>query len=155
MHAKELKQKLRKLKRLELRLRYGMTFDYVKDNASLIDKQKLPLVWNEFFNLSESTSCTARYSIHALADMDSDELKQVLDAYWFRLYYCIYQEKGIRMIDLQEPELLSYLGLPLDADNNLIRKRFRELCKIYHPDEGGDKDKFIELISMMERYERK
>jgi hypothetical protein len=155
MHANELKQKLRNLKKLELRLRYGITFDYGKENASLIDKQKLSLIWNEFFNLSESSNHNARYSLRMLMKMTDDEFKQALDAYWFRLYYCIYQEKGFGRKDLQEPELLNYLGLPLDADNNLVRRRFYELCKIYHPDAGGDKDKFIELMNVMERYGNK
>lgn len=155
MHVNELKQKLRKLKKLELRLRYGITFDYGKENASPNDRQKLSLVWNEFFNLTESTNHTARYSLSTLMKMKEDEYNQVLEAYWFRLYYCIYQEKGIGRKNLQEPELLNYLGLPLDADYDLVRRRFYELCKIYHPDAGGDKDKFIELMNVMERYERK
>ena len=67
----------------------------------------------------------------------------------------MYQEKGILMLDVQEPELLSYLGLPFDADKSLIKKRFRELCKTYHPDDGGDIDKFIELMDMMKRYDTK
>ena len=59
------------------------------------------------------------------------------------------------MLDVQEPELLSYLGLPFDADKSLIKKRFRKLCKTYHPDDGGDIDKFIELMDMMKRYDTK
>jgi hypothetical protein len=151
----ELKQKLRKLKKLELKLHYGIPIDVVIVNTSLGNTDGLPLVWNEFFNLHESVNNKARYSINLLEKMNNDELKQILNEFWFHLYYCIYKEKGITMLDLQEPELLTFLDLPYDADKNLIKKRFRELSKTYHPDEGGDKDKFIELMDMMDRYDVK
>jgi len=155
VQRKELKQKLRKLKKLELKLHYGIPFDSVREYTSSGNTDRLPLVWSEFFNLHESVNNKARYSINILEKMNNDELKQVLNEFWFQLYYCIYKEKGIRMLDLQEPELLAFLDLPYDADKNVIRKRFRVLCKTYHPDEGGDKDKFIELMDMMDRYDVK
>jgi curved DNA-binding protein CbpA len=38
------------------------------------------------------------------------------------------------------------LGLRSDADENDIKKKFRELAKKYHPDAGGDAAMFIELM---------
>jgi len=155
MQRSELKQKIRTLKKLELKLRYGLSFNYVTENTSSKEIDKLPLVWKEFFCLHESDRNSTRYSFNRLAQMEKDELKQVFDEFWFQVYYRMYQDKGILMLDVPEPELLSYLGLPFDTDKSLIKKRFRELCKTYHPDDGGDKDKFIELMDMMERYDLK
>ncbi|HLB45697.1 MAG TPA: J domain-containing protein [Anaerolineales bacterium] len=50
-----------------------------------------------------------------------------------------------------DPQLLSLLGSSPQADIAEIKKRFRDLAKRYHPDLGGDGEKFIEL---METYER-
>lgn len=152
---KELKQKLRKLKRQELMLRYGFPFDYCNDPANTKSLEKLPLVWNDLFNLKESNRNTARYSLNQLERMDEEQLKLIFDEFWFQLYYRMYQEKGLTMIDVQQPELLNYLGLSFDADKEMVKKRFRELYKIYHPDEGGNQDKFIELMDMKDRYNKK
>lgn len=37
--------------------------------------------------------------------------------------------------------------LPYDADAMAVKKRFRELIKKYHPDEGGGVEKFLELMN--------
>jgi len=38
------------------------------------------------------------------------------------------------------------LGVPEDASEEQIKKRFRELAKIYHPDKGGDPEKFKQIL---------
>jgi len=38
------------------------------------------------------------------------------------------------------------LGVPEDASEEQIKKRFRELTKIYHPDRGGDPEKFKQIL---------
>jgi len=38
------------------------------------------------------------------------------------------------------------LGVPEDASEEQIKKRFRELAKIYHPDRGGDPEKFKQIL---------
>jgi hypothetical protein len=155
MDGKELKQKIRKLKRLELMFRYGFSMEYIEKNSSALHLEKLPLVWKEFFDFGQSGSQKPRYSYQALEKMDKEQVKQVFGEFWFRVYYRMYQEKGLQMGDVQEPELLAFLGLPYDADQAAIRRRFHELCKAYHPDEGGDTDKFIELMKIREKYELK
>ena len=47
--------------------------------------------------------------------------------------------------------MLAQMGLRYDADNNAVKKKFRELAKKYHPDMGGESTKFIE---MMEQYRK-
>ena len=78
MQRSELKQKIRTLKKLELKLRYGLSFNYVTENASSKEIDNLPFVWKEFFCLHEFDCNSARYSFNRLAQMEKDELKQVL-----------------------------------------------------------------------------
>ncbi len=152
MDDKELKQTIRRLKKLELMTRYGFSKEYLKKSTSVQYIDKLPLVWKEFFDLSNSNP-KARYSFLKLEKMDKEQMKQVIGEYWFLVYYQMYCSGGNQMTEIQAPELLSYLGLSFDADQNAVRRRFRELCKAYHPDEGGDAEKFIELLKMKEKFE--
>lgn len=153
MAEKELKQKIRKLKKLELMFRYGFSKEYIEKHCSVQQMEKLPLVWRDFFDLSNSDNSKARYTIHRLEKMDKEQIKQVFGEYWFMVFYQMYQANGIQRMDVQNPELLAYLGLPFDADQAAIKKRFRELSKACHPDEGGDAEKFIELMKIKDKYE--
>jgi curved DNA-binding protein CbpA len=38
------------------------------------------------------------------------------------------------------------LGVPEDADEETIKKAFRELAKKYHPDRGGDPERFKKIV---------
>lgn len=38
------------------------------------------------------------------------------------------------------------LGVPENADDETIKKAFRELAKKYHPDRGGDAEKFKKIV---------
>ena len=38
-----------------------------------------------------------------------------------------------------------FLNLELNATQDDVKKRYRELAVVYHPDKGGNNDKFIEL----------
>ncbi|MEM5875696.1 MAG: DnaJ domain-containing protein [Candidatus Aenigmatarchaeota archaeon] len=40
----------------------------------------------------------------------------------------------------------SILGIPPDSSEKDIKKKFRELVKKYHPDKGGDSEKFKEIL---------
>jgi len=92
-----------------------------------------------------------KYSIYDLAKMNKDEYKNVINEYFFNVYYRYYKENGMVNFNIYDPEILMQLGLPFDADINAVKKRFRELAKKYHPDMGGDSAKFIEL---MENYKK-
>lgn len=152
MNGRELKQKIRNLKKLELRLRYGYSFDTVTNQTLTRQIEKLPLVWKEFFGGSDSTK-KVKYPFHVLENMSKAEVKKVFDEFWLFVYLKIYQEQGIAMIEVHQAELLHFLDLPYDADRSTIKKKFRELCKIYHPDAGGDSKKFLELMEVMKYFE--
>lgn len=145
----EIKQKIRKLKKLEVRIRFG---------ASGFSQQGLSeralragLVWDEFFDLGGSSQGRAKYALSAMTAMGKEELKEAISEFFFHVYYRFYKENGIVCAELFSPGLLAQFGLPYDADRNAIKKRFRELAKKYHPDTGGDSAKFIEL---MESYQK-
>ena len=55
------------------------------------------------------------------------------------------------MADAYDPGLLSLLGLPPNATFQDIKRRYRELAQVHHPDHGGDHDAFIEVVDAYER----
>jgi hypothetical protein len=137
----EIKRKLRELKKLELKIR----FNGVKPPGR-------SLVWDRFFDLRESGTGKARYSLRELASMDHESYREVINDFFSLVYYEFYRENGLAGIrKIYDPDLLSKLGLMFDADQDDIKRRFRELAKKYHPDVGGDAAMFIEL---MENYRK-
>lgn len=141
MPTTELKRKLRQLKKLEARLRFGAD----KPPASA------DLVWDTFFDLREGRCGKARYPIGLLLAMDREQYRAVLDEFFFSVYYCIYRDSGLVHEGLFDPELLGRFGLPIDADGETIKRKFRQLALKLHPDMGGDAEQFIEL---MENYRK-
>jgi hypothetical protein len=148
----ETKRKLRKLKKLEIKLRFGGFGNAVNLNAdSIMDSRRIKLVWDEFFSIGGGGRAAVKYKLEDVAAMTRDEYKNVLDEFFFNVYYRYYTENGITAAQLYDPELLGWMGLAPDASAADIKKRFRELAKKYHPDTGGDGGKFIEL---MENYHK-
>jgi hypothetical protein len=140
----EIKKKIRKLKKLEVKIRFGAS-GFTDDGFS--DRIKhAGLVWDTFFDLNNGCGGKAKYSLARLTAMDKDELKEAITEFFFNVYYRFYRENGFVNTDLYDPGLLAQLGLPYDADKAAIKKRFRELAKKYHPDTGGDSMKFIQLM---------
>ncbi|MDD4495385.1 MAG: J domain-containing protein [Eubacteriales bacterium] len=132
----EVKRKLRKLKKLEVKVRFN----------GISNPGKI-LVWDSFFDLHDSCTGNTKYSLHKIASMDQEEYLNVINEYFACVYYELYRENGLTFKQgIYEPEFLSKLGLPFDADENDIKKRFRELAKKYHPDTGGDAALFVELM---------
>jgi hypothetical protein len=78
-----------------------------------------------------------------------DEFKDVISEYFYYVLYSSYKESDLSDYSIIDTEILIQLGLPIYADNADIKRRFREFAKTYHPDNGGDSAKFIE---MMEKY---
>lgn len=137
----ELKRKLRDLKRLEVHLRFDGD----------INRAQGKLIWDDFFSLKSSPKMTSKYGLQKLAKMDRDQFKKILSEFYYYMYFRIYQEKGLFYINIYDPNLLESLGLPMNATEKEIKIRFRELAKKYHPDLGGDAEKFIQLMDVYEQ----
>jgi len=148
----EIKRKLRNLKRVELKIRFHMVdFSEINSKLNTLTKtNRIKLVWDEFFDLHENTIKSAKYPISQLAKMSKDELKNIISEFYYAVYYQFYKDNGMLDMSFYDPDILAQLGLPFDADSSAVKKRFRELAKIYHPDTGGDAAKFIELIEQFE-----
>lgn len=128
MDIGEIKHKLRQCRRLEQRIRFGVE----------IQRPGI-LIWDSFFDLRGSCQSKAKYNLKILSEMSRDEYRNVMNEYWSFVYYELFREKGNAAGIIQ-------FDLPYDADEQAIKKRFRELAKLYHPDTGGDADKFLELM---------
>ena len=136
----ETKRKVRKLKTVEKKIRFG--------NETRIG---VSLVWDSFFDLHDSSVSTARYTLSILALMDREDYKRVVDEYFANVYYEYYKENGIVHTATYDPSILAQLELPFNAEIHDIKKRFRELAMIYHPDKGGDPARFIDLMKIYEK----
>ena len=136
-----LKRKLRDVKRIEIALRFN-------GNAAAAEGK---LVWDEFFSFKTNLNHEVRYTYRDILKLDRQKLKEVLDEYFYNVYYRIYQENRLTLDSLYDPNLLYQLGLPALANQADIKRRFRELVKKYHPDLGGDSEKFIELMQIIDQ----
>ena len=135
-----LKYKLRQLRKLELRIR-------CKDQA-FTPGQKL--VWDVFFSTKPQDK-NVKFPLKQLVAMSEGEYKNVIEEYFMRIYFQSYKENGLLVSDVYDPQLLETLDLPPYAGYQDVKKRFRELAMRYHPDVGGDTDKFIELMGIYEQ----
>lgn len=135
-----MKYKLRQLRKLELRLRY-------KEQAD-IPVQKL--VWDVFFSTKPQDN-HVKFPLKRLVAMSEGEYKNVIDEYFMRVYFQSYKENGLLVSDVYDAQLLEILGLPPYAGYQDVKKRFRELAMRYHPDVGGNSEKFIELMEIYEQ----
>lgn len=136
LRSEEIKQKLRQLKRLEEKIRFGGSA-----------QPAARLVWSRFFDTRAVPMGRAKYPLDKLAAMSKEEYKAVVDEYFAYVYYELYKENETELLKgVYDPEILKKLGLPHDAGTQDIKRRFRELAKKYHPDTGGDAARFIELM---------
>lgn len=136
----DLKRKLRDMKKIEISLRFQGNLDAAAGR----------LVWDDFFKMKHG-SRPVRYPLQKLISLDRQAFKEILDEYFYCVYYRIYQENGLAQFNLYDPGLLNLLGLPSKATDLEVKKRFRELAKKYHPDMGGDSEKFIELMGTYDK----
>ena len=136
MHARDLVQKLRSLKKQEKRIRFG--HDPMPTHAVL--------EWNSFFADKPGPALGARHSFDALLDLDAAERKAVFEEFFYRVYLRFFEENGLFLDDIQDPTLLDLFGLPPGATPTQIKSRFREMAKQCHPDCGGDAAKMRELL---------
>lgn len=157
-HLREMKRKLRDLKKLELKIRFGDAFHAA--NIKGISHERpagIPLIWDSFFEVNEKPvrgeaafksdgKVKARYSLGEIVAMSREEYRNVIDEFFFNVYYKYYTENGITGARLYDPEILGRMGLSADCGAEDVKRRFRELAKKYHPDVGGNEAAFIELI---------
>jgi hypothetical protein len=142
----EMKRKIRKLKKLEQKIRYENMNTRDNKHGAYQYPFKINLVWDEFFDLSENGKKKVKYPLSKLVQMDKEEYKNAVSEFLFYVYCRFYKEKGYLNVSIYDPDILMQMGLPYDADSTAIKKRFRELAKQYHPDTGGDSEKFIEMM---------
>lgn len=140
MDIVEIKRRLRDLKRLEMKLRFG--------SAKV---ERPALAWDVFFDTRETGAGKAKYTVKELAGMNRDQYKSVISEYWNFVYNRLFNECDLQAGMNFDTGILLKWGLPYDADAAGIKKRFRELAKLYHPDTGGDEGQFIAL---MEDYQK-
>lgn len=130
-----VKRKLRELKKLEIRLRFGGEAPPGR-----------ALVWDGFFGRGKD-GLGAKYPPETLAAMGREEFKRVVEEYFALVYYELFRESGLpRAAGAYDPALLARFGLPYSAGEAEVKERFRALAKLHHPDAGGDPEKFIALM---------
>ncbi len=153
----DLKRKIRKFKKLEVKIRFansgdanehgkGTSGDRPKTAPSSGNLPNAPLVWDEFFDLHESGCKHVKYPMSRLAAMDKEAFRDVVSEFFYYVYLRMYEENGLAFIHAYDPEMLAQMGLRYDADINAVKKKFRELAMKHHPDKGGESARFIELV---------
>jgi len=136
----DVKRKLRELKRLEMRIRWGAQSSSPRSNHQL--------VWNDFFSDKGDGRRPCRYPLDRLVGMSHEERKEVFGEYLYAVYYQMYQENGFGFVleGMFNPRNLALFGLSPNATVEEIKARFRSLAKRYHPDHGGSHEKMVELL---------
>jgi len=129
----DTKRKLRQLKKLEQKIRRAGSNTGTGDSRPA---PELDLVWNDFF--------LKKYPAETVAKMDRETYKKIIEEYFYYVYYKTHAENSDGGV-FYDPEILSRLGLPPGADADMVKQKFRELAKLYHPDAGGDASDFINL----------
>lgn len=145
MYQDELKRKLRSLKKLETAIRFS--------NKALTGREQF--VWDKFFSTKTDGNTSVKYNMKQLMAMNREKMKEVFDEFFYHVYFQYYNENGITLKDLYDPNLLSILELSEGATAEEIKKRFRELALKYHPDKGGDSEKFIEVLDVYKKLTEK
>ncbi len=134
MDKVELKRKLRRLKKEEVRIR-----------AKGVRVSEDRLLFCRFFDVKDAHGANAGYSMELLAVMDHKTRKGIFDDFPLEVYVTWLRDNHLSLESLYNPKILKCLGLPYDSNEKDIKKRFRHLVKKAHPDAGGDTDTFVWL----------
>lgn len=154
----EIKHKLREIKKIEIKIRsdnnniHNYNFGKNVHIASASHKRKRELVWNKFFDLKDSSNKNARYTLKDLSLMTKEEFTDVIEEYFYHVYYWYYKERGIADNSFIDIDILTELGLPMDSSYDDVIRTFREQVKTYHPDNGGDVGKFLEIMESYNKF---
>lgn len=140
-NSDDIKRKLREIKKLELKIR--------SDNCA---SHNIELVWNNFFDLKDKSNTNVRYTIDMLSSMTRDEFADVIKEFFYYVYYRYYKERGIADNSFIDVNILTRLGLPIDSSYEDVIRAFREHVKAYHPDNGGDVGKFLDIMDSYNRF---
>ncbi len=152
MNRDELKRKIRNLKKLERKLRFGNRSEQTDGSEIRSEPARLPpLIWDAYFDLHETCTRKVKYPLSLLESMDRDAFRAAIQDYFHHMYRCMAEENGYPEDGLYDPASLEWLGLDYTADSTEIKKRFRALAKKLHPDHGGDNEQFIELLDIYRR----
>lgn len=133
MNEISVKRNLREIKRLEIKIRFGTQAP-----------SHPPLIWDMFFDLSGSGR--AKYTLDVLKALSREAYQAVIAEYWSFVYHTFVNENDLHAIN-REPGVLLKWGLPCDADEAAVKRRFRELAKRFHPDLGGSAEEFIRMMA--------
>lgn len=137
----QVKHKLRQLKKMEIAVRF-------QDQPA---PPGIRLVWDVFFSTKAGNGGSVKYPMDQLLGMDRQQLKEVFEEYWCRIYLQTCQQYGFGTTAVYDARLLELIGLPPYAEAEEITQRYRDLAKKYHPDLGGDAEKFIALSGVYEQ----
>lgn len=136
MDIDELKRKLRELKKVEDRIRFG--------HLAVVTSKKY--IWDDYFSTKSVNDLTVKYPIWKLQKFDKQALKEAIEEYFYAVFFQKYKDDGLSLNEMQDPRVLSYFGLSSGATIDEIKSRFRELAKKYHPDHGGSNEKMAEVL---------
>lgn len=89
----EIKRKLRKLKKLEVKIRFNNFTSTKKPYISSSYLKSKDLVWDSFFDLRENSKKKATYSIDQLTKMSKEELKDIIIEFFYNVYYVEVEEE--------------------------------------------------------------
>lgn len=134
MDKVQIKRKLRHLKKEEQRIR-----------AKGVQVSEEQLVFGRFFDLKNTGGPKAGYNMDILLVMDHETRKSIFDDFFLEVYVTWLRDNHLSLESLYNPKILKRLGLPYDATEKDIKKRFRSLVKKAHPDGGGDTATFLWL----------
>ena len=142
MDERSLRRKLRQLKEVELIVRYGTA----KTDK---EEQRAGLIWNTFFKGRGGRK--AKYPFELLLIMNNEGRRRVFADYLYTVYTEVYKEKGMLFPSGIDYQALFDFDLPANATNEDIKRRFRELAKIAHPDHGGSNEA---MVALLEQYKK-
>lgn len=138
MEADRVKRILRDLKKKELRMIRGFLG---------VENVSMPLVWNQFFELKKPYKGRARYTFDDVLCMTDKVFEDLMDEYFNAIVNRFFCE--------EVNNIHPVLKLPADADFEAVKKRFRELAKIAHPDVGGTQEEFLALYEAYEEFKNR